>query len=65
MPLRSRTWRPRFGFSAAVSGDAIGSGIDGARSFAITVVALFVGWTVVPAVGALALGLWPRRILAM
>lgn len=46
-----------------LSADAIGAGIDSARSLLIAVLALFVAWAAVPAVGALALGLWLRRIL--
>ena len=47
-----------------LSTDAIGSGIDSARSLLIVVLALFVAWAAVPAVGALVLGSWLRRMLA-
>jgi hypothetical protein len=47
-----------------LSADAIGAGIDSARSLLIAVLALFVAWAAVPAAGALALGVWLRRMLA-
>jgi hypothetical protein len=53
-----RSLRGRF------SGVAIGDGIDSARSLLVAVLALFIAWAAVPAVGALALGLWLRRMLA-
>jgi hypothetical protein len=52
-----RSLRGRF------SGVAIGDGIGSARSLLIAVLALFIVWAAVPAVGALAFGLWLRRIL--
>jgi hypothetical protein len=46
-----------------LSADEIGAGIDSARSLLIAVLALFIAWAAVPAVGALALGLWLRHLL--
>lgn len=41
----------------------LSQGLDDARWLVLVVLALFVVWAAVPAVGALALGLWLRRLL--
>jgi hypothetical protein len=46
-----------------LSTDTIGSGIDSARFLMLAVLALFVAGAAAPAVGALALGLWLRRLI--
>jgi hypothetical protein len=46
-----------------LSADAIGGGIDSAQSLLVALLALFVAWAAAPAIGALALGLWLRRML--
>ena len=42
----------------------IQGGLDDLRAVLVVTVLVFVGWTAVPAVGALLLGIWLRRILA-
>jgi hypothetical protein len=42
---------------------AIDAGIDDARRLLLLTLALFIAWTAVPAVGALAVGRWMRRLL--
>ncbi len=43
----------------------IQSGLDDLRSVLVLTILVFVGWTAVPAVGALVLGLWLRRMLGV
>ncbi len=43
---------------------AIDAGIDDARRLLLITLALFIGWTVVPAAGSLIVGRWMRRLLA-
>jgi hypothetical protein len=42
---------------------AIDAGIDDARRLLLLTLALFIGWTAVPAVGALVVGRWMRRLV--
>ena len=42
--------------------EAIDAGIDEARRLLLFTLALFIGWTAVPAVGCLILGAWLRRL---
>ena len=42
----------------------IQGGLDDLRAVLVVTVLVFVGWTAVPAVGALLLGIWLRRMLA-
>ena len=42
---------------------AIDAGIDDARRLLLLTLALFIGWTAVPAVGALVIGRWMRRLV--
>jgi hypothetical protein len=46
-----------------LSVDDIGAGLDSAKSLLIAILALFVMGVAAPAIGALALGLWLRRML--
>jgi hypothetical protein len=43
----------------------IQDGLDDLRAVLILTILVFVGWTAVPAIGALALGLWLRRTLGL
>ena len=43
---------------------AIDAGIDDARRLLLITLALFIGWTAVPAVGSLVVGRWMRRLVA-
>jgi len=43
---------------------AIDAGIDEARRLLLLTLALFIGWTAVPAVGSLIVGRWMRRLVA-
>lgn len=43
---------------------AIDAGIDDARRLLLMTLALFIGWTAVPAVGSLIVGRWMRRLVA-
>lgn len=42
---------------------AIDAGIDDARRLLLMTLALFIGWTAVPAVGSLIVGRWMRRLI--
>jgi hypothetical protein len=42
---------------------AIDAGIDEARRLLLLTLALFIGWTAVPAVGSLIVGRWMRRLV--
>ncbi len=43
---------------------AIDAGIEDARRLLLITLALFIGWTAIPAVGSLIVGRWMRRLLA-
>ena len=43
---------------------AIDAGIDDARRLLMITLALFIGWTAVPAVGSLVVGRWMRQLVA-
>jgi multidrug efflux pump subunit AcrA (membrane-fusion protein) len=44
---------------------AIDAGIDEARRLLLITLGLFIGWTAVPAVGALVVGRWMRRLVEL
>jgi hypothetical protein len=46
-----------------VKPEAIDAGIDEARRLLLFTLALFIGWTAVPAIGALVVGRWIRRLV--
>jgi len=46
-----------------VKPEAIDAGIDEARRLLLFTLALFIGWTAVPAVGSLIVGRWMRRLI--
>ena len=48
---------------AALKPEAIDAGIDEARRLLLFTLALFIGWTAVPAVGSLIVGRWMRRLV--
>jgi hypothetical protein len=43
---------------------AIDAGIEDARRLLLITLALFIGWTAIPAVGSLIVGRWMRRLVA-
>jgi hypothetical protein len=46
-----------------VKPEAIDAGIDEARRLLLFTLALFIGWTAVPAIGSLVVGRWMRRLV--
>jgi hypothetical protein len=52
-------------YSERLKPTAIDAGIDEARRLLLITLALFIGWTAVPAVGALIVGRWMRRLVEL
>ena len=50
-------------YTGRLKPEAIDAGIDEARRLLLLTLALFIGWTAVPAVGALIVGRWMRRLV--
>jgi hypothetical protein len=50
-------------YTGRLKPDAIDAGIDEARRLLLFTLALFIGWTAVPAVGSLIVGRWMRRLV--
>jgi hypothetical protein len=50
-------------YAGRLKPEAIDAGIDDARRLLLMTLALFIGWTAVPAVGALIVGRWMRRLI--
>jgi hypothetical protein len=50
-------------YTGRVQPAAIDAGIEDARRLLLMTLALFIGWTAVPAVGALVVGQWMRRLI--
>jgi hypothetical protein len=50
-------------YTSRVKPDAIDAGIDDARRLLLITLALFIGWTAVPAVGSLIVGRWMRKLV--
>jgi len=50
-------------YTGRLKPEAIDAGIDEARRLLLLTLALFIGWTAVPAVGALIVGRWMRELL--
>jgi hypothetical protein len=50
-------------YKERVKPEAIDAGLDEARRLMLFTLALFIGWTVVPAVGSLIVGRWIRRLV--
>jgi hypothetical protein len=51
-------------YTGRLKPDAIDAGIDEARRLLLFTLALFIGWTAVPAVGSLIVGRWMRGLVA-
>lgn len=51
-------------YTGRLKPDAIDAGIDEARRLLLFTLALFIGWTAVPAVGALIVGRWMRELVS-
>ena len=51
-------------YTGRLKPDAIDAGIDEARRLLLFTLALFIGWTAVPAVGSLIVGRWMRELVA-
>ena len=51
-------------YTGRVKPEAIDAGIGEARGLLLFTLALFIGWTAVPAVGALIVGRWMRQLVA-
>jgi hypothetical protein len=51
-------------YTGRLKPDAIDAGIDEARRLLLFTLALFIGWTAVPAVGSLIVGRWMRRLVS-
>ncbi len=51
-------------YTGRLKPEAIDAGIDDARRLLLLTLALFIGWTAVPAVGSLIVGRWMRRLVA-
>lgn len=51
------------GYTDRLKPEAIDAGIDEARKLLLLTLALFIGWTAVPAVGAIVVGRWMRQLL--
>jgi predicted transcriptional regulator len=50
-------------YKERVKPEAIDAGLDDARRLLLVTLALFIGWTAVPAVGSLIVGRWIRRLV--
>jgi hypothetical protein len=50
-------------YTGRLKPEAIDAGIDEARRLLLFTLALFIGWTAVPAVGSLIVGRWMRRLV--
>ena len=50
-------------YKERVKPEAIDAGLDDARRLTLFTLALFIGWTAVPAVGSLIVGRWIRRLV--
>jgi hypothetical protein len=50
-------------YKGRIKPEAIDAGIDDARRLLLITLALFIGWTTVPAVGSLIVGRWMRRLV--
>ena len=50
-------------YTGRLKPDVIDAGIDDTRRLLLMTLALFIGWTAVPAVGSLVVGLWMRRLV--
>jgi hypothetical protein len=51
-------------YTGRLKPEAIDAGIDEARRLLLFTLALFIGWTAVPAVGSLIVGRWMRQLVA-
>jgi hypothetical protein len=51
-------------YTGRLKPEAIDAGIDEARRLLLFTLALFIGWTAVPAVGSLIVGRWMRQLIA-
>ena len=51
-------------YTGRLKPEAIDAGIDEARRLLLFTLALFIGWTAVPAVGSLVVGRWMRQLVA-
>jgi hypothetical protein len=51
-------------YTARLKPAAIDAGIDEARGLLLITLALFIGWTAVPAMGALIVGRWMRKLVS-